>query len=125
MIEVSLINRALSAKAAALDSMPREFRSRIRNVAVMVADTPTSQPSLIPERGMPASTCTAKFSLLPLLCGFQNCFEFLRDNRNACLFFQGEIEPYDLVGFRENGPVPVAHLSHEEPPNLTIRSRPH
>ncbi len=29
----------------ALDSLPREFRSRIRNVAVLVEDTPPNQPS--------------------------------------------------------------------------------
>ena len=28
-----------------LDSIPREFRSRIRNVAVLVEDTPPNQPS--------------------------------------------------------------------------------
>ena len=29
----------------ALDSIPREFRSRIRNVAVLVEDVPPNQPS--------------------------------------------------------------------------------
>ena len=29
----------------ALDSLPREFRSRIRNVAVLVEDMPPNQPS--------------------------------------------------------------------------------
>ena len=29
-----------------LDSLPREFRSRIRNVAVLVEDRPPTQPSL-------------------------------------------------------------------------------
>jgi predicted Zn-dependent protease with MMP-like domain len=29
----------------ALDSLPQEFRSRIRNVAVLVEDTPPNQPS--------------------------------------------------------------------------------
>jgi predicted Zn-dependent protease with MMP-like domain len=33
----------------ALDSLPQEFRSRIRNVAVLVEDVPRNQPS--PERG--------------------------------------------------------------------------
>jgi predicted Zn-dependent protease with MMP-like domain len=33
----------------ALDSLPREFRSRIRNVAVLVEDKPPNQPS--PEPG--------------------------------------------------------------------------
>ncbi len=30
----------------ALDSLPQEFRSRIRNVAVLVEDVPPNQPSL-------------------------------------------------------------------------------
>jgi len=30
---------------AALDSLPREFRNRIRNVAVLVEDMPRHQPS--------------------------------------------------------------------------------
>jgi len=30
----------------ALDSLPQEFRSRIRNVAVLVEDMPPNQPSL-------------------------------------------------------------------------------
>ena len=33
----------------ALDSLPQEFRSRIRNVAVLVEDTPPHQPS--PQAG--------------------------------------------------------------------------
>jgi predicted Zn-dependent protease with MMP-like domain len=33
----------------ALDSLPREFRSRIRNVAVLVEDMPPNQPS--PQSG--------------------------------------------------------------------------
>jgi len=33
----------------ALDSIPREFRSRIRNVAVLVEDMPPNQPS--PQSG--------------------------------------------------------------------------
>jgi predicted Zn-dependent protease with MMP-like domain len=32
----------------ALDSLPQEFRSRIRNVAVLVEDLPPNQPSLQP-----------------------------------------------------------------------------
>ncbi len=34
-----------------LDSLPREFRSRINNVAVLVEDSPKNQP--IPKRGQP------------------------------------------------------------------------
>ncbi len=34
----------------ALDSLPQEFRSRIRNVAVLVEDMPPNQPSL-PQTG--------------------------------------------------------------------------
>jgi len=32
-----------------LDSLPREFRSRIRNVAVLVEDLPPNQPSPAPH----------------------------------------------------------------------------
>jgi predicted Zn-dependent protease with MMP-like domain len=35
----------------ALDSLPQEFRSRIRNVAVLVEDVPPNQPSLPPRSG--------------------------------------------------------------------------
>ena len=35
----------------ALDSLPREFRSRIRNVAVLVEDMPPNQPSPQPRPG--------------------------------------------------------------------------
>jgi len=35
--------------AEALDSLPQEFRSRIRNVAVLVEDMPPNQPS--PQSG--------------------------------------------------------------------------
>jgi predicted Zn-dependent protease with MMP-like domain len=33
-----------------LDSLPRQFRSRIRNVAVLVEDIPPNQPSVQPGR---------------------------------------------------------------------------
>jgi predicted Zn-dependent protease with MMP-like domain len=33
----------------ALDSLPQEFRSRVRNVAVLIEDVPPSQPS--PQSG--------------------------------------------------------------------------
>jgi hypothetical protein len=55
-----------------------------------------------------------------------SCCRFFADSRTvlssceitviACLFFQDEIKPHDLAGFRENGPAPIAHLSHEVPP---------
>jgi len=37
----------------ALDSIPPEFRSRIRNVAVLVEDMPPNQPSPQPEQQRP------------------------------------------------------------------------
>jgi len=40
----------VKAVAEALDSLPREFRRRIRNVAVLVEDAPPNQPSQLAGR---------------------------------------------------------------------------
>ncbi len=46
------MNREEFIKVAenALDSLPREFRSRIRNVAILVEDLPPNQPPPAPGR---------------------------------------------------------------------------
>jgi predicted Zn-dependent protease with MMP-like domain len=38
----------VSVVEEALDSLPKEFRSRIRNVAILVEDSPPNQPSAQP-----------------------------------------------------------------------------
>ena len=46
-----------------LDSLPQEFRSRIRNVAVLVEDMPPSQPS--PQSGQQRRLLLALFHGVP------------------------------------------------------------
>jgi predicted Zn-dependent protease with MMP-like domain len=46
-----------------LDSLPREFRSRIRNVAVLVEDVPANQP--LPEPGQQRRLLLGLFHGLP------------------------------------------------------------
>src|SRR5215468_9868934 len=46
-----------------LDSLPREFRSRIRNVSVLVEDMPPSQPP--PQPGLPARLTLGLFHGIP------------------------------------------------------------
>jgi predicted Zn-dependent protease with MMP-like domain len=47
----------------ALDSLPQEFRSRIRNVAVLVEDRPPNQPS--PQSGQPRRLLLGLFQGVP------------------------------------------------------------
>ena len=47
----------------ALDSLPREFRSRIRNVAVLVEDMPPNQPS--PQSGQQGRLILGLFHGVP------------------------------------------------------------
>jgi predicted Zn-dependent protease with MMP-like domain len=47
----------------ALDSLPREFLSRIRNVAVLVEDVPPNQPS--PQSGRPRQLLLGIFHGVP------------------------------------------------------------
>ncbi len=47
-----------------LDSLPEEFRSRIRNVAVLVEDFPPSQPS--PQPGQPRKLLLGLFHGVPM-----------------------------------------------------------
>ncbi len=47
----------------ALDSLPQEFRSRIRNVAVLVEDVPPNQPS--PQPGQPRRLLLGVFHGVP------------------------------------------------------------
>jgi predicted Zn-dependent protease with MMP-like domain len=47
----------------ALDSLPQEFRSRIRNVAVLVEDMPPDQPS--PQSGQPRRLLLGLFQGVP------------------------------------------------------------
>ena len=47
----------------ALDSLPREFRSRIRNVAILVEDMPPNQPS--PESGQQKKLLLGLFHGVP------------------------------------------------------------
>lgn len=47
----------------ALDSLPREFRSRIRNVAVLVEDAPSNQP--FPGAGGPERLVLGVFHGVP------------------------------------------------------------
>lgn len=47
-----------------LDSLPEEFRSRIRNVAVLVEDVPADQPS--PQRGRPRQLRLGLFHGVPM-----------------------------------------------------------
>ena len=47
----------------ALDSIPQEFRSRIRNVAVLVEDMPPNQPS--PQSGQPRRLLPGVFHGVP------------------------------------------------------------
>ena len=47
----------------ALDSLPQEFRSRIRNVAVLVEDIPPNQPS--PQSGQPRRLVLGVFQGVP------------------------------------------------------------
>jgi predicted Zn-dependent protease with MMP-like domain len=47
----------------ALDSLPQEFRSRIRNVAVLVEDLPLNQPS--PRSGQPKRLLLGLFHGVP------------------------------------------------------------
>jgi predicted Zn-dependent protease with MMP-like domain len=46
-----------------LDSLPREFRSRIRNVSVQVEDAPPNQPS--PQSGQPRRLLLGLFHGVP------------------------------------------------------------
>jgi predicted Zn-dependent protease with MMP-like domain len=46
-----------------LDSLPREFRSRIRNVAVLVEDMPPNEPS--PQPGQPRKLLLGLFHGVP------------------------------------------------------------
>jgi predicted Zn-dependent protease with MMP-like domain len=47
----------------ALDSLPQEFRSRIRNVAVLVEDVPSNQPPALP--GQPRQLLLGIFHGVP------------------------------------------------------------
>ena len=47
----------------ALDSLPQEFRSRIRNVAVLVEDVPRNQPS--PQSGQQRQLLQGVFHGVP------------------------------------------------------------
>ena len=47
----------------ALDSLPQEFRSRIRNVAVLVEDIPPNQP--LPQAGQPRRLVLGVFHGVP------------------------------------------------------------
>lgn len=48
---------------AALDSLPQEFRSRIRNVAVLIEDMPPNQPS--PQSGQQRGLLLGLFHGVP------------------------------------------------------------
>jgi predicted Zn-dependent protease with MMP-like domain len=48
----------------ALDSLPQEFRSHIRNVAVLVEDMPPDQPS--PQSGQPRRLLLGVFHGVPM-----------------------------------------------------------
>lgn len=47
----------------ALDSLPREFRTRIRNIAILVEDFPPHQPA--PEHGQPKQLLLGIFHGVP------------------------------------------------------------
>ena len=52
------------AVGEALDSLPEEFRSRIRNVAVLVEDLPEGQPR--PRPGQPRTVLLGVFRGVPM-----------------------------------------------------------
>jgi len=52
------------AVAVALDSLPKEFRRRIRNVAVLVEDFPAHQPPNVP--GKPRTLLLGIFQGVPM-----------------------------------------------------------
>jgi predicted Zn-dependent protease with MMP-like domain len=84
----------------ALDSLPQEFRSRIRNVAVLVEDKPPNQPSPQPGRqrqlllGVFHGVPTTKKSIFDLPTGPDHIVLYQKNIEAVC---SGEAEVREQI----------------------------
>jgi len=73
--------------AEALDSLPKQFRRRIRNVAVLVEDVPPDEPS--PEPGQPRRLILGLFHGVPMT---QKSVHHLPTGPDYVVLYQKNIE---------------------------------
>jgi predicted Zn-dependent protease with MMP-like domain len=92
----------------ALDSLPAEFRRRIRNVAVLVEDLPPDQPA--PKRGQPTVLRLGLFHGVPMtrksvfgLAGGPDYVVLYQKNIEAVCSSEAEVRHHPADGHPRDG----------------------